>query len=112
MAAIAATDMSHDQSRWEFSCDFEVDFDSEENAFMIYGALVVDKAVINSCSQRKHFEAVEARFLRASFSAFVDILTSATTTVEELAPGMQLTLIPYYLLKFFKESSWVGSQVH
>ncbi|GKU89074.1 hypothetical protein SLEP1_g3264 [Rubroshorea leprosula] len=53
MAAIVATDMSHDQSRWEFSCDSEVDFDSEEYASMVYAALVVDKAVINSCSQRK-----------------------------------------------------------
>lgn len=30
-----------------------------------------------------HFEAVEARFLRASFSAFIDVLTLATKTIEE-----------------------------
>ncbi|KAL7204705.1 hypothetical protein ACSBR2_017750 [Camellia fascicularis] len=30
-----------------------------------------------------HFEAVEARFLRASFCAFVDVLTLATKTIEE-----------------------------
>ena len=31
----------------------------------------------------RHFEAVEARFLRASFSAFVDVLTLATKTIED-----------------------------
>ncbi|XP_010318027.1 uncharacterized protein [Solanum lycopersicum] len=30
-----------------------------------------------------NFEAVEARFLRASFSAFVDVLTLTTKTIEE-----------------------------
>ena len=38
----------------------------------------------------RHFEAVEARFLRASFSAFVDTLTVASKTIEELGPGMEL----------------------
>ncbi|XVE64417.1 hypothetical protein DITRI_Ditri07aG0099000 [Diplodiscus trichospermus] len=37
-----------------------------------------------------HFAAVEARFLRASFSAFVDVLTLATKTIEEFGPGMEL----------------------
>ncbi|KDP45551.1 hypothetical protein JCGZ_18176 [Jatropha curcas] len=37
-----------------------------------------------------HFEAVEARFLRASFSAFVDVLTLATKTIEEFGKGMKL----------------------
>lgn len=35
----------------------------------------------------RHFEAVEARFLRASFSAFTDILTLATKTIEEFGEG-------------------------
>lgn len=43
--------------------------------------------ILKSCS---HFEAVEARFLRASFSAFMDILTLATKTIEEFGPGMEL----------------------
>ncbi|GLT63668.1 hypothetical protein SLA2020_362140 [Shorea laevis] len=100
MTAIAATDLSHDQNRWEFSCDFEVDFDSEENASMVYAALAVDKELQPEKVKRQmsfsneklsvHFEAVEARFVGASFSAFVDILTLATTTVEEVAPRMQL----------------------
>lgn len=33
-----------------------------------------------------HFEAVEARFLRASFSAFVDVLTLATKVIEQFGP--------------------------
>lgn len=36
----------------------------------------------------RHFEAIEARFLRASFSAFVDVLTLATKTIEEFGQGM------------------------
>jgi EKC/KEOPS complex subunit PCC1/LAGE3 len=38
----------------------------------------------------RHFEAIEARFLRASFSAFVDVLTLATKTIEEFGPGVEL----------------------
>lgn len=38
----------------------------------------------------RHFEAVEARFLRASYSAFVDVLTLATKTIEELGQVMEL----------------------
>jgi len=38
----------------------------------------------------RHFEAIEARFLRASFSAFVDVLTLATKTIEEFGQGMEL----------------------
>ncbi|PIA63256.1 hypothetical protein AQUCO_00200939v1 [Aquilegia coerulea] len=36
-----------------------------------------------------HFEAVEARFLRASYSSFLDILTLATKTLEEFGLGMK-----------------------
>ncbi|KAG4962984.1 hypothetical protein JHK84_040063 [Glycine max] len=56
----------------------EMDFGSEENASIVYAALAVDK------------EATEARFLRASFSAFVDVLTLATKTIEEFGQGMKL----------------------
>ncbi|KAB5524095.1 hypothetical protein DKX38_021844 [Salix brachista] len=78
--------------------DFEVDFGSEENASIIYAALAVDKELqpdkvkrLMSVSDGKlsvHFEAVEARFLRASFSSFVDILTLSTKTIEEFGKGM------------------------
>ncbi|XXG90046.1 hypothetical protein AAC387_Pa12g1906 [Persea americana] len=126
-------------SQWEFSCDLEVDFQSEENASMVHAALAVDKelqpdkvkrqmslsdgklsvlvfllicghsimsllrqtlfARTYRCSSARthkqwstppsHFEAVEARFLRASFSAFVDILTLATKTIEEFGPRQE-----------------------
>ena len=36
----------------------------------------------------RDFEAVEARFLRASYSAFVDVLTLATKTIEEFGQGL------------------------
>lgn len=47
-------------------------------------------SLICKFSSCRHFEAVEARFLRASFSAFVDILTLATKTIEEFSPGTEL----------------------
>ncbi|OMO87925.1 EKC/KEOPS complex, subunit Pcc1 [Corchorus capsularis] len=87
-------------NQWEFSCDLEVDFESEEKASIVYSALAVDKELQPDKVKREmsisdgklsvHFEAVEARFLRASFSAFVDVLTLATKTIEELGPGMEL----------------------
>ncbi|XP_061955904.1 uncharacterized protein LOC133677796 [Populus nigra] len=95
MAAAAAAAMD---AQWDFSCDFEVDFGSEENASIVYAALAVDKELqpdkvkrLMSVSNGKlsvHFEAVEARFLRASFSAFVDVLTLTTKTIEEFGKGM------------------------
>ncbi|KAE8077706.1 hypothetical protein FH972_016242 [Carpinus fangiana] len=88
------------QAQWDFSCDLEVDYESEENASMVYAALDVDKELQPDKVKRQmsvsngklivHFEAVEARFLRASFSAFVDVLTLATKTIEEFGQGMEL----------------------
>ncbi|KAL7183592.1 hypothetical protein ACSBR2_025894 [Camellia fascicularis] len=87
-------------SHWEFTCDFEVDYESDENAHIVYLALAVDKELQPDKVKRQmsvsngklsvHFEAVEARFLRASFSAFVDVLTLATKTIEEFGGGMEL----------------------
>ncbi|XAR71501.1 hypothetical protein NMG60_11028801 [Bertholletia excelsa] len=103
MDAIApnmATDGKVLPSQWEFSCDFEVDFDSEKNAQIVYSSLAVDKELQPDKVKRQmtvsngklsvHFEAVEARFLRASFSAFVDVLTLATKTIEEFGGEMEL----------------------
>ncbi|RDX78197.1 hypothetical protein CR513_41555, partial [Mucuna pruriens] len=80
--------------------DLEVDFGSEENASIVYAALAVDKELqpdkvkrLMTVSDGKlsvHFEAIEARFLRASFSAFVDVLTLATKTIEDFGQGMKL----------------------
>ncbi|GMH08885.1 hypothetical protein Nepgr_010725 [Nepenthes gracilis] len=87
-------------SEWDFSCDLEVDYQSDEKASIVYSALAVDKELQPDKVKRKmlvsngklsvHFEAVEARFLRASFSSFVDVLTLATRTIEECGPGMEL----------------------
>ncbi|XP_019415296.1 PREDICTED: uncharacterized protein LOC109326870 [Lupinus angustifolius] len=88
------------QSQWQFTCDLEVDFGSEENASIIYATLAIDKELQPDKVKREmkvsegklsvHFEATEARFLRASFSAFVDVLTLATKTIEEFSQGMEL----------------------
>ncbi|KAK3034720.1 hypothetical protein RJ639_032673 [Escallonia herrerae] len=88
--------------RWRLvsPSDLEVDYMSEDNARIVYTALAVDKELQPDKVKRQmsvidgkllvHFEAVEARFLRASFSAFVDVLTLATKTIEEFGQGMEL----------------------
>lgn len=80
-------------SGWDFTCDFEVDYGSEEHASIVYKTLAVDKELQPDKVRREmtvsggklvvHFEAVEARFLRASFSAFVDLMGLVTKLVEE-----------------------------
>ncbi|WCJ28948.1 hypothetical protein M5689_010615 [Euphorbia peplus] len=87
------------QNLWDFSCDLEVDFESERNASIVHAALVVDKELQPDKVKRQmsisggklsvHFEAVEARFLRASYSSFVDVLALATKTIEEFGNGMK-----------------------
>uniref|UniRef100_A0A7N0V6X6 Uncharacterized protein n=1 Tax=Kalanchoe fedtschenkoi TaxID=63787 RepID=A0A7N0V6X6_KALFE len=85
-------------SSWEFSCDLEVDFKSADKATIVYTALAVDKELQPDKVKRQmtvadgklyvHFEATEPRFLRASFSAFMDVLTLATKTIEEFGQGI------------------------
>ncbi|CAL9135943.1 unnamed protein product [Musa acuminata var. zebrina] len=80
-------------SGWEFVCNFEVDYGSEEHAKIVYATLTVDKELqpdkvkrqmsISDGKLKVHFEAVEARFLRASFSAFVDLMILTTQIIEE-----------------------------
>ncbi|KAK9122147.1 hypothetical protein Syun_019764 [Stephania yunnanensis] len=87
-------------SQWEFNCNLEVNYGSVENASIVYAALAVDKELqpdkvkrhmsVSDGKLMVHFEAVEARFLRASFSAFVDVLTLATKTIEEFGSDMKL----------------------
>ncbi|KAI3517737.1 hypothetical protein L1887_16955 [Cichorium endivia] len=87
-------------SPWEFSCDLEVDYKSDNHARIVYSALSVDKELqpdkvrrLMSVSDGKlsvHFEATEARFLRASYSAFMDALTLATQTIEQFGDSMAL----------------------
>ncbi|CAN6709349.1 hypothetical protein FF1_002175 [Malus domestica] len=98
--AAAASDMADAQTQWEFSCDLEVDFESEESASIVYATLAVDKELqpdkvkrqmsVSNCKLSVHFEAVEARFLRASYSALLDVLTLATKTIEEFGNGLEL----------------------
>ncbi|XP_052206558.1 uncharacterized protein LOC127810671 [Diospyros lotus] len=100
---VAASDITTDAkslpSEWQFHCDFEVDYESEVHAQIVCSALAVDKELQPDKVKRHmtvsngklfvHFEAVEARFLRASFSAFVDVLTLATRTIEEFGQAME-----------------------
>ncbi|KAL0923503.1 hypothetical protein M5K25_007562 [Dendrobium thyrsiflorum] len=78
---------------WDYSCDFEVDYKSQDHAAIVFAALDVDKELQPDKVKRQisvfdgklkvRFEAVEARFLRATFSAFVDLLILATKIIEE-----------------------------
>ncbi|XP_019095992.1 PREDICTED: uncharacterized protein LOC109130624 isoform X2 [Camelina sativa] len=85
-----AASVRSDQT-WDFCCNLDVNFESEEHASIAYTSLAVDKEPdkvrrVMSVSNNKlsvHFEAIEARLLRASFSAFVDVLTLATRTIQE-----------------------------
>ncbi|KAL5220108.1 hypothetical protein ABZP36_024821 [Zizania latifolia] len=89
MAAAVAPASS---SGWDFTCDFEIDYGSEEHASIVYKTLAVDKELQPDKVKREmtvsggklivHFEAVEARFLRASFSAVVDLTVLVTKLVE------------------------------
>ncbi|XP_047329705.1 uncharacterized protein LOC124933028 [Impatiens glandulifera] len=93
MDAVTAKDVSFN-SDWEFSCEFEVDYECVEKAKIVQSTLAVDKELQPDKVKRQmfvsqegklsvRFEATEARFLRASFSSFVDNLTLATKTIEQ-----------------------------
>ncbi|KAL3846168.1 hypothetical protein ACJIZ3_003571 [Penstemon smallii] len=98
MEILATDSTTNAPTKWDFRCNLEVDYESDEIAQMVYSALVVDKELQPDKVKRKmsvsngklyvDFEAVEARFLRASYSAFVDILTLATKTIEEFGQGI------------------------
>ncbi|KAL0400585.1 UNVERIFIED_CONTAM: putative aminoacrylate hydrolase RutD [Sesamum latifolium] len=102
METLAADGTTEAPTKWEFSCDLEVDYQSEEIARIVHATLAVDKELQPDKVKRQmtvsngklsvHFEAVEARFLRASYSAFVDVLTLATKTIEEFGQGMTMAL--------------------
>ncbi|XP_027110048.2 uncharacterized protein LOC113761959 isoform X1 [Coffea eugenioides] len=87
-------------TKWDFSCDLEVNYESERKVRIVYSALDVDKELQPDKVKREmsvsdgkllvHFEAVEPRFLRASFSAFVDVLTLATKTIDEFDQGVEV----------------------
>ncbi|KAG6391541.1 hypothetical protein SASPL_149297 [Salvia splendens] len=98
METLAADVTTVARNKWDFRCNLEVDYASEEVARMVYAALAVDKELqpdkvkrhmsVSNGKLSVDFEAVEARFLRASYSACVDILTLATKTIEEFGQGL------------------------
>ncbi|KAM0904440.1 hypothetical protein ACQ4PT_018000 [Festuca glaucescens] len=93
MAAATAPASSSSSSGWDFTCNFEVDYGSEDHASIVYKTLAVDTELQPDKVRREmtvsggklvvRFEAIEARFLRASFSAFVDLMVLLTKLVEE-----------------------------
>lgn len=84
-------------SKSEFSCELEIEYPSQEMANIIQTSLAVDAELQPEKVYREmyvsgklliiKFVAVEARYLRASFSAFMDVLVLATRTIEEFGPS-------------------------
>lgn len=80
-------------SKSDFSCELEVRYPSHEMANIVHTSLAVDAELQPEKVFREmyvsgrvliiKFVAVEARYLRASFSAFMDALVLATRTIEE-----------------------------
>ncbi|CAM6091365.1 unnamed protein product [Calypogeia fissa] len=81
----------------QFTCNLEVDYPTEELARIVMVTLSVDPELKPDTVKREmkvegrrlviKFTATEARFLRASFSSFMDLLALATRTIEEFGPG-------------------------
>ncbi|KAL3696915.1 hypothetical protein R1sor_010991 [Riccia sorocarpa] len=84
----------------DLTCNFRVEYPTEEQAKIVMTTLSVDaelqpdKVARSMTVEGQHllisFKATEARYLRASVSAFMDMLMLATRTIEEFG---QLTLI-------------------
>ncbi|KAG0567954.1 hypothetical protein M758_7G171900 [Ceratodon purpureus] len=80
-----------------FTLALNVDYPSEALANIVRTTLAVDPELQPDKVQREMsvqgarlsvtFTSVEARFLRASFSAFMDLLVLATRTVEQFGPA-------------------------
>eukprot|EP00249_Psilotum_nudum_P005474 c18907_g1_i1 orf=531-866(-) len=81
----------------EYSCVLQVDYPSHDLAQIVHTALDVDSELqpdrvhreMTLCGHRLTIKivAVEARYLRSSLSAFMDMLALATRTIEEFGPS-------------------------
>ncbi|KAL3687913.1 hypothetical protein R1sor_014222 [Riccia sorocarpa] len=74
------------------TCNFRVEYPMEEQAKIVMTTLSVDAELTDKVARTmtvegQHlliiFKATEARYLRASVSAFMDMLVLATRTIEE-----------------------------
>jgi len=80
-----------------FTLTMNADYPSEALACIVKTTLAVDPELQPDKVQREMsvqgtrlsvtFTAVEARFLRASFSAFMELLILATRTIEQFGPS-------------------------
>ncbi|OAE31638.1 hypothetical protein AXG93_3384s1120 [Marchantia polymorpha subsp. ruderalis] len=81
----------------ELTCSMQVEYPSEELARIVMVTLSVDAELQPDKVARTmevrggrlsiSFRATDARFLRASFSSFMDMLVLATRTIEEFGPS-------------------------
>lgn len=81
----------------ELTCSVQVEYPSEELARIVMVTLSVDAELQPDKVARTmevrggrlsiSFRATDARFLRASFSSFMDMLVLATRTIEEFGPS-------------------------
>ncbi|KAL2643443.1 hypothetical protein R1flu_011030 [Riccia fluitans] len=80
----------------DLTCNLQIEYPTEEHARIIMTTLSVDaelqpdKVARSMTVEGQHllisFRATEARYLRASLSAFMDMLVLATRTIEEFGP--------------------------
>ncbi|KAJ7531503.1 hypothetical protein O6H91_14G046500 [Diphasiastrum complanatum] len=85
------------ESTPQFTCSFKVEYPSEDLARIVGDVLSVDAelhldkvkrdTIVVGRQLTVNFIASDARFLRASVSAFLDMLTLATRTIEEFGPS-------------------------
>jgi EKC/KEOPS complex subunit PCC1/LAGE3 len=79
-----------------FTCKLQVKYATEELATVVMTALGVDEELQPDKVRREMkvegqllcitLTGVEARFLRASFNAFMDVMVLVTRTIEEFGP--------------------------
>ncbi|KAL3696930.1 hypothetical protein R1sor_011006 [Riccia sorocarpa] len=76
----------------DLTCNLRVEYPTEEQAKIVMTTLSVDAELTDKVARSmtvegQHllisFKATEARYLRASVSAFIDMLVLATRTIEE-----------------------------
>nr|POE97149.1 hypothetical protein CFP56_20002 [Quercus suber] len=85
MAAPVA-DMAGTQLQWEFNCDLEVDYESEENASMVYAALAVDKE-LQPDKVKRQMEVSNGKLI-VHFEANLDKEWNCDTIYSALSCGM------------------------
>eukprot|EP00250_Pteridium_aquilinum_P004474 c14676_g1_i1 orf=293-661(-) len=95
------TEQQQDKLLDSLQIELDIEYPSEDMANIVKTSLGVDAELQPDKVKREmhvkgkllniKFVAVEARYLRASFSAFMDVLVLATRTIEQFGLSCQLS---------------------